>query len=165
MQQYRRGNPSCPSPISTTRLKEVQRASYNRDYYCSSMRKMGHLRCAIFGTCLLLLIACSGNESEFQVVDSPDAKFTLIVTVTEPVMPHALHKVTLYIEARDSDIRQKLLESPLANDGVPFTAKNIGVRWTSRTTALVCLRPTDLADHGIRVDVLGVPSAELRPGC
>ena len=165
MQQYRRENPGCAGPISTTRLREVQQDGHSRDYYRDSMREMRRLSFSIFGVCLLLLIACGGTESDFQVVDSPDAKFMLVVTVTEPAMPHALHKVTVYIRARDSDIREKLLESPLANDGVPFTAKNIGARWTSRTTALVCLRPTDLADHGIRVEVSGVPSAELKPGC
>ena len=118
-----------------------------------------------FGPCLLLLVACGGTESDFASVESPDGKFVLIVTVTVPALPHALHKVTAYVEASGSGTRQKLLESPLANDGVPFTAKNIGVRWTSPTTALVCLRPTDLADHGIRIDVSGTPSAELKPGC
>lgn len=118
-----------------------------------------------FAVCLLALVACAGTESDFEAVESPDGKYTLIVTVTEPGLPHALHKVTAYIEARGSGTRQMLLEAPLANDGVPFTARNIGVRWISATSALVCLRPTDLPDHGIRVDVSGTPSAEIKPGC
>ena len=117
------------------------------------------------GVGLLFLVACAGTESDFESLESPDGKNRLIVTVTEPALPHALHKVTAYIEASGSGIRQKLLESPLANDGVPFSAKNIGVRWTSATTALVCLRPTDMADLGMRIDVSGTPSAELKPGC
>jgi hypothetical protein len=114
---------------------------------------------------LLCVSACSGTESDFESVGSPDGKYTLVVTVTEPALPHALHTVTAYIETRGEQGRRKLVDTPLANDGVPFTAQNIGLRWTSATTALVCLRPTDRADSGIRIDVSGTPSAEIKPGC
>ena len=115
--------------------------------------------------CLLLFAACSTTESEFDSVESPDGKYLLIVTVTEPWLPHARHKVTAYIALRGAQHRQELVAALLANDGVPFTARNIGLRWISATTALVCLRPTDLPDRGIRIDVSATPSAEIKPGC
>ena len=118
----------------------------------------------LFG-CMLLLSACSGTESEFDSVGSPDGKYVLIVTVTEPPFPHARYTVSAYIALNGAQHRQKLVQTPLANDGVPFTTRNIGLRWTSATTALVCLRPTDLPDHGIRIDVSGTPRAEIKPGC
>ncbi|TDJ70279.1 MAG: hypothetical protein E2O35_00095 [Proteobacteria bacterium] len=111
------------------------------------------------------MIACSATESEFDSVTSPDGKYVLTVTVTEPLVPHAKYKVTVYIALNGAPHRQELVNTPLANDGVPFTAQNIGLRWISTTTALVCLRPTDLPDRGIRIDVSATPSAEIRPGC
>jgi hypothetical protein len=114
---------------------------------------------------LLLVAACGGTESDFEVAESPDGKYTLIVTVIVPDFPHASHKVRTYITSEGAQTRQLLTETPLANDGVPFTTRNIGLRWTSATTALVCLRPTDLPDQGIRIDVSGDPSAQIKPGC
>ena len=111
------------------------------------------------------LVACSGTENDFEIAASPDGRFDLIVTVTEPGLPHARHLIKVYIAPSGSLERELLLETKLANDGVPFTAQNIGVRWTGATAALVCLRPTDLADRGIRVSVNGPPTAEIKPGC
>ncbi|MDP6183184.1 MAG: hypothetical protein QF609_05145 [Gammaproteobacteria bacterium] len=130
---------------------------------CSARAK----RIAQIGLAAVALVSagCGGTESEFESIESPDGRYVLIVTVTEPAFPHARHKVSAYVRAQGADDSQKLLETPLANDGVSFTARNIGLRWTSATTALVCLRPTDLADQGIRIDVSGTPTAEIRPGC
>jgi hypothetical protein len=166
MQQYRRKDRGSAGLVSATGVMKTTQNRFANEYRMQPPRRLiQRLRIGFFSACLLSLIACGGTESDFESIESPDGKHILIVTVTVPSLPHALHRVNTYIETRDSGIRQKLLESPLANDGVPFTAKNIGVRWTSATTALVCLRPTDLADHGIRIDVSGTPSAELKPGC
>ncbi len=165
MQQYRRQDSSSAGIISTFGVMRYSKSQIDRYRRLGLAGKFRNFYVGVLGACALLLSACGGTESDFESVESPNGKFVLIVTVTEPALPHALHKVTAYVEATGSGIREKLLESPLANDGVPFTAKNIGVRWTSATTALVCLRPTDMADHGIRIDVSGTPSAELKPGC
>lgn len=130
-----------------------------------SVTRRSTLRAAVVVACGIVLSACGGTESEFASVESPDGRHVLVVTVTEPALPHARHIVTTYIEVPGVADRQKVAETPLANDGVPFTAHNIGLRWTSATTALVCLRPTDRADRGIRVDVSGTPGAEIKPGC
>jgi hypothetical protein len=113
----------------------------------------------------LTLSACSGNEKDFASVASPDGGHHLVVSVTEPALPHANHIVTVYVAAADGGARQRLIETELANDGVPFTAQNIGIRWTGRTTALVCLRPTDLGDRSIQIDVSGVAHAVIKAGC
>ncbi|MGR9090964.1 MAG: hypothetical protein ACU85U_10345 [Gammaproteobacteria bacterium] len=112
-----------------------------------------------------LLSGCGGTETDFETVVSPTGEFRLVVTVTVPALPHARHTVTAYLERETPDGREKLIDAKLANDGVPFTDRNIGIRWTGLTTALICLRPTDLADRGIRVDVSGKPTAEIKPGC
>ena len=126
----------------------------------------GIIRCAIMVYGILpLLSGCSGTETDFETVASPGGEFRLVVTVTVPALPHARHTVTAYLEREGPNGREKLIETKLANDGVPFTDRNIGIRWTGRTTALICLRPTDLADRGIRVDVSGTPTAVIKPGC
>ena len=166
MQQHRREDRRDTGIISAAGITKLRRtrtmaqARHRTQKIAASLWGRG-----VLVVCVMALVACSGTESDFESIESPDGKFTLIVTVTEPGLPHTLHKVTAYVEAQGSGVRQMLMESPLANDGVPFTARNIGVRWTSATTALVCLRPTDLPDNGIRIDVSGTPSAIIEPGC
>ncbi|MFT5415188.1 MAG: hypothetical protein ACI915_001502 [Gammaproteobacteria bacterium] len=113
----------------------------------------------------VFLSGCSGTEQEFANLPSPDGTHVLIVTVTKPLMPHARHIVTVYVRRGDTAKPQKLTAVPLENDGVPFTDQNIGLRWTGVSRALVCLRPTDLPDQGVRVNVADAPIAEVRPGC
>lgn len=119
------------------------------------------MACGLVG----LLSGCGGTETDFETVASPTGEFRLTVTVTVPALPHARHTVTAYLERDNVDGRELLIQTKLANDGVPFTDRNIGIRWTGRTTALICLRPTDLADRGIRVNVDSTPPAEIHPGC
>ncbi|MGR8949643.1 MAG: hypothetical protein ACU84Q_16495 [Gammaproteobacteria bacterium] len=121
------------------------------------------LSCIAISLCGLL-VACSQVESEFDRKRSPLGEADLIVNVAEPFMPHGKHKIIIYL-AKPNEDAVKLLETTMENDGVPFTKKNIGLRWTSSTQALVCLRPTDLADKGVVIQ-LGSPStAEIRDGC
>lgn len=111
------------------------------------------------------LTACGGTEREFETALSPDGAYELSITVTEPSLPHARHVVTVYVKSAEADRRHELIKTKLANDGVPFTSRNIGLRWTGATTALVCLRPTDLPDRAVHVNVAKTPSAEIKQGC
>ena len=113
---------------------------------------------------LALLISCAQPETEFDRKRSPNGDADLIVNVAEPMLPHGKHKIIVYL-AMQGELPSKLLETSMENDGVPFTKKNIGLRWTSPNQALVCLRPTDLADQAVVVILGERPSAELRPGC
>ena len=118
----------------------------------------------LFGV-LVVISGCGGEEIEFNTLSSPGGEFELIVTVTEPALPHALHRVTIYLGDNAASSRIKLVETELANDGVPFTDRNIGIRWTDATNALVCLRPTDLPDRGIRIRAGEKPTAKIKAGC
>ena len=112
-----------------------------------------------------LLCGCSGTQQEFDRATSPGGEFDLVVLETEPGLPHARHTISVIVIENASGESHTLAVEKMQNDGVPFTSRNIGLRWTSKTTALVCLRPTDIADVGIRINVNGAPSAETRPGC
>ena len=128
------------------------------------MKNISALFSALFSIAVLLL-ACAGEQRDFESVVSPHGDYTLTVAVTDPLLPHARHVITVFLESSKGDGRQKLIETRLAHDGVPFTAQNIGMRWTGTTSALVCLRPTDRADRGIHISVADAPHAEIRPGC
>ena len=119
---------------------------------------------ALTGVAILLGGGCAQTESEFDRKRSPHGEADLIVNVAEPILPHGKHKIVIYLAMQGAE-PFKLIETTMENDGVPFTKKNIGLRWTSATRALVCLRPTDLADQGIVVNLSDPPTAELRPGC
>ena len=114
--------------------------------------------------CLGIAVACSETETEFDRKRSPHGEADLIVSVAEPMLPHGKHKIIVYLAAQGK-APTKLLETSMENDGVPFTKKNIGLRWTSPSQALVCLRPTDLADRAIVVSLADPPRAEIRTGC
>jgi hypothetical protein len=101
------------------------------------------------------VFGCSlGEETLFQEYPSPDGLYNMRVTVTEPRMPLGPLYVTVYlIKTSETGEEKKIFHSKLENDGVPFTATNIAVRWMSQKTALVCLRATDLPDHGIYIEL------------
>ena len=106
--------------------------------------------CAAF----VLLTACgAGDERVFDEYESPDGAWTLRVTVAESRMPHGQFHVGAYLIKRGETAGPKILDEKLANDGVPFTAKNVAVRWTSAGKVLMCLRATDLPDRGLRIEI------------
>jgi hypothetical protein len=113
---------------------------------------------------LAAVIGCSQVESEFDRKRSPHGEADLIVTVAESALPHGKFKIFVYI-AINGGVPEQIAATTMENDGVPFTKKNIGLRWTSAKQALVCLRPTDLADRGVFVTLGDKPSAEIRTGC
>ena len=119
----------------------------------------------LFGLFFLVCVtSCAQTGTEFDRKRSPRGEADLIVNVSEPFLPHGKHKIIVYL-AVQGGAPSKLLETSMENDGVPFTKKNIGLRWTSPKQALVCLRPTDLADEAVVVTLADPPRAELRPGC
>ena len=115
-------------------------------------------------TLVCCMHGCAQTENEFDRKRSPHGEADLIVTVAEPFLPHGKFKIFIYIALKGGTPEQ-LLATTMENDGVPFTKKNIGLRWTSSTQALVCLRPTDLPDKGVFVTLNDKPTAEIRTGC
>ena len=109
-------------------------------------------------------VGCSQTESEFDRKRSPHGEADLIVTVAESALPHGKFKIFIYV-ALNGGAPTQLVATTMENDGVPFTKRNIGLKWTSATQALVCLRPTDLPDRGVFVTLGEKPSAEIRTGC
>lgn len=102
---------------------------------------------------IFLLAACgAGEESPFSRIDSPDGAWTLRITVAESRMPQGPFYITAYMAPKGDSVGTRLLHTKLENDGVPFTTHNIAARWVSTTSALLCLRATDLPDRGIRFD-------------
>lgn len=110
-----------------------------------------------------LSLACAlcgcgpGEEVPFNEFVSPDGDYTLSITVAKSNYPQGPWYVGAYLVARGAPRGDKILETTLANDGVPFTANNVAVRWISRRQALVCLRASDLPDRGMRIEVAEPP--------
>lgn len=118
---------------------------------------------------LTLLIGCSeaGRTTEFDVAEAPSGQHRLIALIIEPWFPQGPHEVVLVLESPPGGARQELLRTELAYDGVPFTRRNIALRWTSAQTAVVCLSATDRPDKGVRITVAetGPGVATLKEGC
>lgn len=116
-----------------------------------------------------LLAGCSeaGRTTEFGAADSPSGEHRLIALIVEPWFPQGPHEVVLVLERVPGGAREELLRTELAYDGVPFTERNIGLRWTSPQTAVVCLSATDRPDKGVRIAVPpgGAATAVLKEGC
>ena len=119
---------------------------------------------------LALLTGCSSEAertSEFDHADSPAGTHRLLALTIEPRFPQGPHQVALEIEDLASHQRQRLLQTELAWDGVPFTRRNIALRWTTPRSAVMCLSATDRPDKAVRVtlDEQGQARAEMREGC
>jgi hypothetical protein len=118
---------------------------------------------------LLVIVGCSETDrtQTFDTVLSPHGEFALIADVIDPWFPQGPHYVAIAVRMAPDAPPRRLVKTELAYDGVPFTRTNIGIRWTSDRTALVCLRATDRPDKGVLVTIEadGTPRAELRQGC
>lgn len=128
----------------------------------------------VWGTCGLLiaalLIGCSSEAertAEFDHADSPQGTHRLLALIIEPRFPQGPHEVALEVEDLSSHTRRRLLQTELAWDGVPFTRRNIALRWTTPRSAVMCLSATDRPDKAVRVTVGedGEVRAEMREGC
>lgn len=114
-------------------------------------------------------LACSAcsvpEEQTFDSSASPNGRYTVTVTVTEPWIPHGRFKITAYVADEETGVTERIVTRTLENDGVPFTGKNIALRWISEHIALICLRSTDLRDEGIRITVNGKAKVEVIAEC
>ncbi len=132
------------------------------------MRKYGLWLCLLLLS-MLGLAGCSeaGRTQEFDAADAPSGQHRLIALVIEPWFPQGPHEVVLVLETLPAGDRQELLRTELAYDGVPFTRRNIGLRWTSARSAVVCLSATDRPDKGVRISVpeTGPALVTLKEGC
>ena len=110
----------------------------------------------------LLLTSCgAGQEKLFSEYLSPDDNHMLIVKFAEALMPPGPSYVTINLQKKHDSQSEQIFSSKLENDGVPFTDQNISVRWVSEKVALICLRATDLPDHGLFIEIK--QSVSVRP--
>lgn len=126
------------------------------------------LRAAVFaGVGFLPGCGEATRTTLFDSAAAPDGAHTLNAYVIEPWFPQGPHVVRLELVRREGGAPIPLLDTPLAWDGVPFTKRNIGLRWTGPHTALVCLSATDRPDQGVQItiDADGAARAVLRQGC
>ena len=114
-------------------------------------------------------MACSETDRSqvFDTITAPHGDYTLRAVVIEPWIPQGPYYVALDLTNTKLAVSQRLIKTKLAYDGVPFTKKNIGIRWTGDHAALACLRATDRPDQGVQITVRddGTANAELRTGC
>ena len=84
--------------------------------------------------------------------------------VIAPWFPHGPYHIALELHDQSTDTREQLLKTELAYDGVPFTKRNIGLRWTGERSAFMCLSATDRPDKGVQITLprTGASRVELR---
>ena len=120
--------------------------------------------------CATLVFVCACSEqnraTDFESLIAPGGDAVLTTTVVAPWFPQGPHQVVIYIQPNATAPRIEVARTELAYDGVPFTQRNIGMRWIGATDALVCLRATDRPDRSVHVNVRHQPpTGELRDGC
>lgn len=108
-------------------------------------------RLPVLVSVLLLLMACgAGEESTFVKNSSPGGEHELHVAIAEPKLGQGKSYVRVYLKEKPG---APIYETRLENDGVPFTARNLALRWTGASSALLCLRATDRPDRGVRINL------------
>jgi hypothetical protein len=100
----------------------------------------------------------TGEEEIFDEIAAPGGAHSLRITVAKSRFPQGPWHVGVYLIARGEATGSKLIDTTLANDGVPFTSKNVAARWISPAQALICLRATDLPDRGLKIEVAEPPA-------
>ncbi len=116
-----------------------------------------------------LLVACaeSTRTTLFESLPSPQRDFTLDVFVIEPWFPQGPYRIAIELVRGADNARERLVDTTLAYDGVPFTKQNIAARWIGARAAFVCLSATDRPDQGIQISASADAPAvvEQRTGC
>ncbi len=104
------------------------------------------------------LCACGlAEEQPFGEFVSPGGDWTLRIAVAESNYPQGPWHVLAYLNQRGAEQAiTPIIDTTLANDGIPFSSDNVAIRWISSKQALMCLRATDLPDRGLRIEV-GAP--------
>ncbi len=124
------------------------------------MRRPCRRRIAGSALVAMVLAGCgAGEPTEFTTATSPDGRWTLRVTVAEPRMGQGPFHVAAWLAPAAGGAAEQVVDTRLENDGVPFTGSNISLRWISASTALLCLRATDLPDRGLRIEAGPPPRA------
>ena len=135
-----------------------------RQAHCAWLRRAATLLLAAWIT-----TGCSeaSRTSVFETALSPHGDYTLTAYVIEPWFPHGPHHIALELHDQKADTREQLLKTELAYDGVPFTKRNIGLRWTGERSAFMCLSATDRPDKGVQITLprTGASRVVLRKGC
>ncbi len=109
---------------------------------------------------VLLLVACSAEPPVvFSTTASPDGAWTLRITVQPGRMAQSKFRIAATLTAAGESEGVTVVDTTLENDGVPFTSTNIAARWTTASSALLCLRATDLPDRGLRIETTPTPHA------
>lgn len=107
----------------------------------------------------------AGEETVFDEIASPGGDYVLRVSVAESRVPQGPFFVRAYLIPRGETTGPRVVDTELVNDGVPFTAGNIAVRWVSARQALMCLRASDLPDRGLRIELSEPPRVEEVDRC
>lgn len=123
------------------------------------------MRACAFALPLLAGACGTGEEVPFSDTPTADGRYVLHVGVAESRMPQGPRHVRVYLRERGAADAPPLLDTTLANDGVPFTRANIAVRWIASRTALLCLRASDRPDRGWRIEVSPTPRATAVAQC
>jgi len=69
------------------------------------------------------------------------------------------------VESRGMAAGAPAVSTELANDGAPFSGKQIGLTWLAQRTVLMCLKPRGAAHHGVRVELSDPPRVDDEVKC
>jgi hypothetical protein len=115
---------------------------------------------------VLLLTACgAAREETLSEFTSPDGDYLLRVTLVAGAGRDGAHRVHLYLVPRGTAAGAPVVSTELANDGAPFSGKQIGLTWLAQRTVLMCLKPRGAAHHGVRVDLSDPPRVDDEVKC
>ncbi|MBK6657527.1 MAG: hypothetical protein IPG43_04935 [Proteobacteria bacterium] len=99
----------------------------------------------------LLLTACgAAPEQTLSEFASPDGDYLLRVTLVAGAGRDGAHQVHLYLVPRGMAAGAPAVSTELANDGAPFSGKQIGLTWLAQRTVLMCLKPRGAAPQRAR---------------
>ncbi|MEM7540392.1 MAG: hypothetical protein AAF384_02275 [Pseudomonadota bacterium] len=113
----------------------------------------------------LVVSGCgTGELSVFESSRSPRGDHEIVLHLAESSIPSGPYHI--FVDVRvDGGASMRLIETTIANDGVPPTRRDIALRWVDNTHALLCLHESDLADRGTRIIIASPPRAEQIERC
>ncbi|MCC6709257.1 MAG: hypothetical protein IT492_17005 [Gammaproteobacteria bacterium] len=119
------------------------------------------------GAALLALLCACGDAPEETLSEfaSPDGDYLLRVTRVAARGSDGADQIHLYLVPRGMAAGAPVVSTELANDGTPFSGRQIGLTWVAQRTVLMCLKPRGAAHHGVRVELSDPPRVDKDVQC
>jgi len=113
---------------------------------------------SLLGGAFMGVAGCGPADSDFVEFDSyssPDEKYRVVIEIAPAnKLAFSPEAIRIYLVGQDTNERELVATTSLANDGGTITRENIQAEWIDSMTVRFCLSGAEQGDETLVVDVV-----------